>query len=434
MSGNRWLEKLAENPEHSRWYVERFRTMEAEGADLHGEARLIDAMASRGARILDAGCGPGRTGGYLHRMGHEVVGVDLDPVLIAAAEEDHPGPTWLVGDLSELDLPARGVAADFELIVSAGNVMAFLDPATRRGLSQLIQGFAGIYSGRGKDANQTYRYFPATLTATDRLLKELGRDQALLTRLLVDGSRVVDAVAQERDRLSSAVVNTGNAMAAIAAENSAFGRSLELLPPTLREANTTFVNLRAALDDLDPLVATSKEATRNLEPFLTQLGPFARRSVPVFTNLARAVNRPGADNDLADLARNATVLHRRGEPASRASVRAMDSSQEMVSVARAYSPDLTGAISRLSAVTGYYDANGNYARAAASSINLFERDPVNGNLIPTTPAEKFDSLDFDSPSRRCPGGAIQAIAGSNPFLDQGRLGLGTCDPGDLPPG
>lgn len=126
------MEKLAENPEHSTWYVERFRTMAAEGADLDGEARLIDAMASRGARILDAGCGPGRTGGYLHRMGHQVVGVDLDPVLIAGAEEDHPGPTWLVGDLSELDLPARGVAADFELIVSAGNVMAFLDPATRR--------------------------------------------------------------------------------------------------------------------------------------------------------------------------------------------------------------------------------------------------------------------------------------------------------------
>lgn len=131
MGGNRWLEKLAENPEHSNWYVERFRTMAAEGADLAGEARLIDAMAPRGARILDAGCGPGRTGGHLHRAGHTVVGVDLDPVLIAAAEEDHPGPTWLVGDLSELDLPARGVDADFDLIVSAGNVMAFLDPATR---------------------------------------------------------------------------------------------------------------------------------------------------------------------------------------------------------------------------------------------------------------------------------------------------------------
>lgn len=53
-------------------------------------------------------------------------------MLIAAAEEDHPGPTWLVGDLAELDLPARGIPEPFDLIVAAGNVMAFLDPATRR--------------------------------------------------------------------------------------------------------------------------------------------------------------------------------------------------------------------------------------------------------------------------------------------------------------
>lgn len=118
---------IEENPGHSTWYIERFRTMAAEGADLHGEARLIDALVARNARILDAGCGPGRTGGALARMGHTVVGVDLDPALIAAAEADHPGPTWITADLSTLDL-----GDTFDIIVSAGNVMTFLDPATRR--------------------------------------------------------------------------------------------------------------------------------------------------------------------------------------------------------------------------------------------------------------------------------------------------------------
>lgn len=128
MSDNRWLQQLEQNPGHSQWYIERFRAMAAKGTDLDGEARLVDAMAPRGARILDAGCGPGRVGGALHRAGHEVVGVDLDPALVAAAEEDHPGPTWLVADLAELDLPGDG----FDVIVCAGNVMTFLDPATRR--------------------------------------------------------------------------------------------------------------------------------------------------------------------------------------------------------------------------------------------------------------------------------------------------------------
>jgi len=132
MTGNLWLQMIENNPDHSVWYIERFRTMAAEGADLDGEARFVDAMVKRHARILDAGCGPGRVGGRLAALGHDVVGVDLDPALIAAAELDHPGPQWLTADVSELDLAEMGVEPHFDVIVAAGNVMTFLDPATRR--------------------------------------------------------------------------------------------------------------------------------------------------------------------------------------------------------------------------------------------------------------------------------------------------------------
>lgn len=125
------MQKVAADPGHSNWYIERFRAMARAGEDLAGEARLVDAMASRHARILDAGCGPGRVGGYLAGAGHQVVGVDVDPALIEAAKKDHPGPRWLVGDLAELDLPPRGIADAFDIIVSAGNVMTFLAPSTR---------------------------------------------------------------------------------------------------------------------------------------------------------------------------------------------------------------------------------------------------------------------------------------------------------------
>ncbi len=125
------MQKVAADPGHSHWYIERFRAMARAGDDLAGEARLVDAMAPRGARILDAGCGPGRLGGYLAGAGHHVVGVDVDPALIEAAGQDHPGPRWLVGDLAELDLPARGISEPFDVIASAGNVMTFLAPSTR---------------------------------------------------------------------------------------------------------------------------------------------------------------------------------------------------------------------------------------------------------------------------------------------------------------
>ena len=114
------------DPEHSRWYIERFRAMAAQGVDLQGESRFVDVLAPRGARILDAGCGPGRHGGHLARLGHRVVGVDVDPALIAAAREDHPEATWVVADLATLDLAAHGEEEPFDGAFVAGNVMDFI--------------------------------------------------------------------------------------------------------------------------------------------------------------------------------------------------------------------------------------------------------------------------------------------------------------------
>jgi SAM-dependent methyltransferase len=144
------------DPNHSHWYVERFRSMAAAGDDLAGEARFVDALIARGARVLDAGCGPGRVGAELALRGHVVVGVDAHPVLIAAAEEDHPRPMWHVGDLAELDLPARGVPEPMDAIVCAGNVMPFLAASTRRevlvrlGAHLAEQGRVAVGFGRGR--------------------------------------------------------------------------------------------------------------------------------------------------------------------------------------------------------------------------------------------------------------------------------------------
>lgn len=153
----RWEQIGQQNPDRSTWYVERFRTMAAEGADLAGEARMIDAMVPRGSRVLDAGSGPGRVGGELLRRGHTVVGVDVDPLLVEAARADHPDGDWRVGDLAELDLPAAGVTEPFDVAVMAGNVLTFVAEGTevevlRRIRRHLVPGgrlVVGFGAGRG---------------------------------------------------------------------------------------------------------------------------------------------------------------------------------------------------------------------------------------------------------------------------------------------
>jgi len=151
----RWATDMEEG--HSHRYVEHFRALRDEGADVTGEARLLDVLLPRSARVLDAGCGSGRVGAALHGLGHTVVGVDADPVLVEAARQDHPGPRWLVADLSELDLAAAGHPEPFDAAVVAGNVMVFVAPGTERAVLERLRrhlvddgaAVLGFATGRG---------------------------------------------------------------------------------------------------------------------------------------------------------------------------------------------------------------------------------------------------------------------------------------------
>ena len=134
MTESRWA--TGTRAGHSARYVERMRAAARGGDDLDGEARFVDALLPRGARVLDAGCGTGRTGAALHARGHQVVGVDADEVLIAAAREDHPGPEWLVGDLARLDR-LDGMTG-FDAVVLAGNVLVFLAPGSERAVLEQL--------------------------------------------------------------------------------------------------------------------------------------------------------------------------------------------------------------------------------------------------------------------------------------------------------
>ncbi|SDX35087.1 Methyltransferase domain-containing protein [Saccharopolyspora shandongensis] len=192
-----WMQKVTADPEHSTWYIERFRSMARAGDDLAGEARLVDAMVPRHARILDAGCGPGRVGGLLAEAGHDVVGVDVDPVLIEAAEQDHPGPLWMVGDLAELDLPNRGITEPFDAIVCAGNVMTFLAPTTRGAVLKRLRAHLapggrvaiGFGAGRGYEFTDFFEDAAAAELEPDLLLstwdlRPFADDSSFLVALL----------------------------------------------------------------------------------------------------------------------------------------------------------------------------------------------------------------------------------------------------------
>ena len=75
------------------------------------------------------------------------------------------------------------------------------------------------------------------------------------------------------------------------------------------------MNLRATLDDLDPLVADSKPATKDLAPFLRELRPLVRDAKPTIADLSHARPPPGPDNDLVEATRKLPGFQKVASPA-----------------------------------------------------------------------------------------------------------------------
>lgn len=342
-----------------------------------------------------------------------------------------PGP----GDAPELRSGATLGAEVTTDVVDLDQIFNTLDERTRGDLQDVIKGFATQYEGKGEAAGESARYLNPTLSTSRQLVQEVTEDEGALTRFLVNTSRAMTAIAERRDDLSSAVANANQTAAAVSAEDAALIRAVSLLPATLRRANTTFVNLRATLDDLDVLVAESKPATRDLAPFLRELRPLVADARPTIRDLRTLVRRRGDDNDLVEATRDLPRLQRAATPAFRSGRGALQKAQPVLEFARPYTPELVGWFRDFGSGAANYDANGHFARIQPMfNAFSFNEDGAGGVLAPVPDANRFDGIE-SGVVKRCPGAATQPPPdGSAPFTDDGDLGPDDCDPSLRLPG
>ena len=308
----------------------------------------------------------------------------------------------------------------------------------RHGLSDFIRGQAAFYAGRGPDGNRAAKFFAPSLNRTNAFVGEINADPRLFQQFIVNTAKLSTAVSARGEDLSNAISNASTAAGAIARQNVAFDRTLRRLPPVFRQSNTTFVNLRAALDDIDPLVETAKPATKNLAPFLAELRPVISKTVPLFRNLRLTVRRPGFGNDAGELLAILPEVQQRSAKAFAHSEDAIAAFQPNLNFARAYTPDIFNGFAKVGQVTGYYDGNGHYARISFSDLNIF--NDSGGELKPIPQSRQYEVFGGSAGvKRRCPGGATQSAPdGSNPFVEPPFAGSGVttsqCNPADAPPG
>jgi phospholipid/cholesterol/gamma-HCH transport system substrate-binding protein len=333
----------------------------------------------------------------------------------------NPGPN----NADELEDGGRILPDETAAPVDIDVLFNTLDEETREGLRNFIRGTGNQYDARGPDAGESIKYFAPFLGSTARFTEELALDQEVLEQFIVDGADTVSAIAERRDELTELVSNTNAAMRAIGDENAALQRALELLPDTLRKANTTFVNLRTTLDDLDRLVEVSKPNTKELEPFFRALRPLVRDARPTIADLADLIRAPGPNNDLIELTSKQPRLAELTARVFPRAIRTLDRSDPLIEYWRGYTPDLSSWLTKFGQVAAYYDANGHYARVQPV-FGITALDRPSNTLVAVPPSERLTGFERNT-RPQCPGAATQpAPDGSSPWPFRG------CDPASGP--
>jgi phospholipid/cholesterol/gamma-HCH transport system substrate-binding protein len=331
-----------------------------------------------------------------------------------------------------------------------------LNARTIENFKHVIEGFEVSYEGVAKQANTGFHYLNPFLSTSRRLFDELTRDTPALQHLIVDTSHLSGALARRSPDISALVHNTDLMMGALARQHTALSRSIAELPDFMRQSNTTFVNLRATLDDLDPLVDASKPVADRLGPFFRTFRRAARDAVPTITGLDQIVRRAGPQNDLVELTRDAVPLARAAigtgapdcgqNPATDYAAAADDNFSQgafgesvcslrnglpELAFFRPYTPELTGWFNDFG-TSGIVDANGGIGRIS-TTVNTFSLSPPNF-LAPQSPLQQISSQVSSGlyQNARCPG-ANERNPGDNstPFTDNGTL---ACKPSQVPPG
>jgi phospholipid/cholesterol/gamma-HCH transport system substrate-binding protein len=346
------------------------------------------------------------------------------------------GPTGEeIDDGGEID-PDNAKAA-----VEIDSVVNLFDPETRRALQRFFRGSAKALEGEGDAARRGFEYLNPALASSRNLFEELASDTVLLERFMVDSAKLVTNVAARRDDLSGLVANLNATTAAAGADQGALSEALVRLPDFMRRANTTFVNLRATLDDLDPLVAASEPVAGQLREFLPELRGFARDARPTVRDLSRTIRDPGRNDDVVDLLRTFPRLagiavdaaERNGAERPGAfpqTADALTKAAPLIGFGRPFTVDFLGWFDDFSH-TGGYDAIGGYSRSQVY-VNLFSANvPETGVpelLDPQERLAQFTATGRTKQFKRCPGHSEAVAADGSNVYSQEEIERFDCDP------
>src|SRR3954453_23315543 len=325
-----------------------------------------------------------------------------------------PGPNNAPRIADGGQIPADDATPEVDLDA----VLNTLGPSAQRDLHNLVVASSGLITPKAeKRANDVLPPLNPALAQSAATAHEIVRDEPAFERFILESANVVSTVASRPADLDQVVGNVATTLDTLATRSSELDRTLVKLPDTLRAANTTLVNVRATLADLRPALRDAAPAAPLLSAALARLSPLAQQAIPVVARIQRLVDRPRSKADLISVVRGFGPLSKTAVPAFKSAHDTLADALPVVREVRPYTPDVMGGLVNGfgGTTTGYYDANGHYARIA------FEGSPYSLNNLGSLVAPPSSSGGLTGYRKgvtaRCPGAATQAAADkSNPYV------------------
>lgn len=236
--------------------------------------------------------------------------------------------------------------------IEVDEVLAALDPPTRKRLNSLVKGLHQTMAGREDDLRKTLNTAGPAFEALGEILEAVGRDGPAVRQLITQLREMIAPIAERQESVGRLVRNTTKLAGGVAEQQDQLTTGLGELPSTLRTAKSTLDKVPDASRALDPLLTDLEPATRklsstarNLSPVLAGLRPTVARLRPVL----------GATKNLLKLTPGLIDTGHEVFPATADVLRELGPALGFL---RPYTPELTGWVTNWGQTATGYDSQG----------------------------------------------------------------------------
>ena len=310
-------------------------------------------------------------------------------------------------------------------IVDIDMLIDNFDGPTRMRLRTILREGADAFAApAGRRLNHGLELLNPALSRSAALGRQLVSDQSALDRLVRTAADVATTLATRRDQLGHGVAATAAVLDEVAAQRRSLESVLARTPAVLRQATGVLGRTRTTLTAIDPAVRHLRPVAPLAAQLLRDVLPVARDARPAIAQLRALLPQATRTLTLFPPTARTTV------PALRSGATALRALQPIITGLRPYTPDLIAGFFEgfTGNSTGYYDANGHFARIMLANGPGVATGGVVGSAgaAAGTAAPGYRT----GVTARCPGAATDPAPDlSNPFVPADVAGL--CDASEV---